>query len=324
MSQRLYEHLVKLIVTWVLCGSWLLVSCGGGTGGGQAPTPPPPVGPVTSIRVTSGTPQSAAIDTTFAPLVVTVLDIYANPFNGAVVTFTAPATGASGTFVGGENTATTNASGVATSAMFRPNGIVGGPYVVTATVAGLATPADFNLTNIQAGPSKNYSFYLGGMESSKYGCNYYGVAGAVTIDVNGHVIAGEQDYKDDWKAASPQPSGDTIFGGELSVSATTGQGTLTLITNDLALGVNGIETLGVQFVNVNHALIVGFDGIVTSIGSLDLQTLPSTLNGSFAFALLGTDAGENATTAGGVFSISGTSLTNGVYDFDNTGLTTGT
>jgi len=320
MSQRLYEHLAKLTAALVLCGSWLLVSCGGGAGGGQVITPPPPVGPPISIRVTSGTPQSVAIDTTFAPLVVAVQDIYTNPSNGAVVTFTAPTTRASAMFAGGQNTATTDASGVATSAMFRPNGVVGGPYAVTATVAGVALPADFNLTNIQAGPSKNYAFYLSGMESCKYGCNPYGLAGSVTIDVNGNVLAGEQDYKDDWHAASPESSGDTIMGGELSVSATTGQGTLTLITNDAALGVNGIETLGVQFVNANHALIVAFDGIVTSSGSLGLQAAPSPLNGSFAFTLLGTDGGDYATAAGGVFSISGTSLTNGVYDYDDTGL----
>jgi hypothetical protein len=278
------------------------------------------VGPPASITATSGTPQSAAVNTEFlAPMVATVLDVGGNQVTGAVVTFTAPAAGASGAFLAGQNTATTNTSGVATSAMFRPNGIAGGPYEVLATVAGVATPAVFTLTNMAAGASKNYSFYLSGLESARFGQDSYGLAGSVTIDVNGNVLGGEQDYKDDWKAASPQPSGDTIMGGELTVNASTGLGTLSLITNNGDWGTNGIETLGVQFVNINHALIIQFDGSATSSGSLDLQTLPSTLEGSFSFTLLGTDSEDWGAVAGGVFSISGTSLTNGIYDFDDTG-----
>src|ERR1019366_2472908 len=102
---------------------------------------------------------------------------------------------------------------------------------------------------------------------------------------------------------SPEPSGDTITGGTLTVDGT-GQGTLTLITDNAALGVSGTETLGVQFVNTNHALIVQFDGSATSSGSMDLQTLPSTLSGGYAFTLSGVDTSYNSVVAGGVFSIS--------------------
>src|SRR2546430_17657173 len=55
------------------------------------------------------------------------------PVPGVVVTFAAPAaTGASGTFAGNVNTATTNASGIATSAVFTANATAGS-YNVTAT-----------------------------------------------------------------------------------------------------------------------------------------------------------------------------------------------
>jgi hypothetical protein len=64
------------------------------------------------------------------------------------VTFTAPASGASGTFAGGTNTATTNAQGIATANTFTANNIAGGPYNVTASAAGVATPANFSLTNL--------------------------------------------------------------------------------------------------------------------------------------------------------------------------------
>jgi hypothetical protein len=100
-----------------------------------------------SISPTSGTPQRTTLNAPFAaPLVATVKDSGGNPVSGAMVTFTPPTSGASGTFAGGANTATTNSSGVATSAVFTANAKVG-TYSVTATVSGVATPASFSLTN---------------------------------------------------------------------------------------------------------------------------------------------------------------------------------
>src|ERR1700677_1665014 len=68
-----------------------------------------------TIAATLGTPQSVPINMPFAPLVATVNDAKGNPIAGAVVTFSAPASGAGGTFAGGINTALTNSSGVAAS-----------------------------------------------------------------------------------------------------------------------------------------------------------------------------------------------------------------
>ncbi|HEY1758522.1 MAG TPA: Ig-like domain-containing protein [Bryobacteraceae bacterium] len=104
-----------------------------------------------SLAVLAGTPQSSAINTTFAtPLQAVVKDFGGNPVSGIVVTFTAPGSGASGLF--SNTTATiavaTNSSGVA-SASFTANGTTGGPYLVTAASPGLAT-VDFSLTNTSA------------------------------------------------------------------------------------------------------------------------------------------------------------------------------
>jgi hypothetical protein len=283
------------------------------------------VGAPASITATSGTPQSATIDTAFAAaLVATVLDKGSNPVSGVTVTFTAPTTGASGTFANGTNTtmATTNASGVATSTTFSANGTVGGPYIVTATVAGVSTPANFSLTNLSAVvTSSNYSFYVSGLEdlNEEGGVpNSYALAGSVTIDSNGTVAGGEQDYNDGFGLLSPA-GGDKITGGTLALNATTGQGTLTLITNNLNLGVKGTEILAVQFVNTKHALVVQFDGTATSSGSMDVQTLSNTLNdGNYAFTLSGVDTLYFPIVLGGVFQISdtGTKLA-GFYDVDD-------
>ena len=278
-------------------------------------------GPVVSITATSGTPQSATVNTPFAaPLVVTVVDRNQNPVSGALVTFEPPATatGASVAFAGGVNTATTNASGVATSAPFTANGSVGS-YTVTATVASGSGPANFSLTNTAI----SFAFYLNGLEVVNGGPNFYALAGSVTVDGNGNVLGGEQDYNDGLGLLSPQPSGDTILPGTaaLTVDPTTGQGTLTLTTNNASLGVSGVETLGIQFVNTNHALIVQFDGSATSSGSMDTQTLASTLNdGNYAFTLSGVDPAYLSIVLGGVFSIStsGTAL-QGTFDVDDSG-----
>jgi len=91
-----------------------------------------------SISASSGTPQSATVGTAFAsPLVALVENASGNPVSGATVTFTAPSSGASGSFAGGVNTATTNSSGVATSAAFTANS-TSGSYTVTASVAGVS------------------------------------------------------------------------------------------------------------------------------------------------------------------------------------------
>src|SRR5216684_2047439 len=124
----------------------VVVTVGGVASNGMAFTV---TGPPASVTASGGTPQSAAINTGFtAPLVATVTDAGNNGVSGVVVTFTAPTSGASGSFAGGLNTATTNGSGVAASAAFTANATAGGPYNVTASVAGVATPASFSLTNL--------------------------------------------------------------------------------------------------------------------------------------------------------------------------------
>ncbi len=266
-----------------------------------------------SITATDGAAQSTRFGANFAtPLVVTVLDAGGNPVTGATVTFTPPATGASGTFLGGTNTSTTNASGIATSADFTANSIVGGPYLVTATVPGVGSSASFSLTNTPA----QFSFYLSGLEQSNDvdGRNFYALAGSINLDGTGRVLGGVQDYNDGYGYTSPEPSGDSITGGNLIVDSVTGQGTLTLITNNALLGVNGTETLGVQFVNPKHAMIIQFDGTGTSTGGMDLQTLPASLNGAFSFTISGINANYEASVSGGVFTVNGNAVQNGVLD----------
>jgi hypothetical protein len=290
----------------------------------------PPGGTITA---TAGTPQSAAINTPFAAVLQATIMSGGAPVVGVKVTFAAPSSNASGTFASSKTateTDTTDSSGVAKSSVFTANGTFGS-YTVTAsppTTSGISGTATYNLTNtVSLAGATLFSFNLSGLEAINTGPNFYALAGSVAIDSNGNVIAGEQDYNDGFGITSPQPDGDSIIGGTLTVNSTTGQGTLSLITNNPSVGVantdgNGVETLGVQFVNAKHALIIQFDGSATSSGSMDFQTLPSTLSGGYAFTLSGVDASSYASVVyGGVFTITGSTL-QGVYDVDDLGANT--
>jgi hypothetical protein len=110
-------------------------------------------GGAATVTATAGGGQHAAVTTAFpVALSVAVTDQYGNPVPALSVTFTAPASGASGTFAGGGTTATatTDAQGVATAPAFTANDTAGGPYTVNATVGGVATPATFALSNTPA------------------------------------------------------------------------------------------------------------------------------------------------------------------------------
>ncbi len=99
-----------------------------------------------AISATAGTPQSATVGNVFAaPLQATVTES-GIPRSGVLVTFAAPANGASGSF-SGNATVATDSNGVATAPAFTANSIVGGPYNVTATEAVGSTSAVFALTN---------------------------------------------------------------------------------------------------------------------------------------------------------------------------------
>jgi hypothetical protein len=110
-------------------------------------------GPPASIAATAGTPQSAPVNTAFATnLAATVTDVYGNPVPNNTVTFSAPTSGASGSFAGGVNTAKTNSAGVATAAVFKAN-TVAGSYTVTAGTGTLITNPGFALSNLAGAPA---------------------------------------------------------------------------------------------------------------------------------------------------------------------------
>jgi Zn-dependent metalloprotease len=103
------------------------------------------------LTVMSGSGQEAVPLTAFtAPLVPLLTDQYYNPIPGVDVTFTAPLTGASGTFADTSSNEThviTGSDGLAVSPIFTANA-ASGSYTVNATTTGVTSPASFLLKNV--------------------------------------------------------------------------------------------------------------------------------------------------------------------------------
>jgi hypothetical protein len=193
--------------------------------------------------------------------------------------------------------------------------------------------------------TNNFVFYAAGTDSQGL---TYSIAGSVQISADGNntIMGGVQDFNDGNAdtgiGTSPQPSGDAILpvstdGSVLSTlvffADGSGNATLTLVTNNPALGVPegaagsvvGVETFALTFTNVansNHAIIAEFDGTATSLGSYDQQTLPTSAfaGTSFSFTASGVDSGGFAIAEGGVFSLDGSGNVTGTADVNDAGV----
>jgi hypothetical protein len=309
MNRRAYTGIFAAVV---------FVAFGFLTGCSSSKSTPPP--PTIAITATGGTPQNVATGTAFAALSATVTS-GGTPSSGVSVTFTAPSSGASCAFPGGATeTDTTDSSGVATSSTCTANSTTGA-FTVTATAVGATSPANFSLTNVAPVTAGNYVFSVSGEDNFASGPLYYAAVGALTIDSNGNVTAGEEDYNDAAGTTSPgEPVPDTIAaGGTLVVDPVSGLGTLTITSSFTGVGVSGVQTFAVQFVNPNHALITEFDGFATSSGSLDLQSVTGIDAGNYSFAMSGVDSGYFSWDFGGVFT---TSTGAGFVDINDDGTVT--
>ena len=141
----------------VTAGTYQLAAQSGSLGSATSPPFRITPGPPAVIRATAGTPQSAAVLTAFvAPLEVAVTDTSGNPISGVSVFFTAPTSGASGTFGGSSSASIITGDRGTASATLTANGTPG-TYVVSAAIAAVAGPATFSLTNV-ATPARVLAF----------------------------------------------------------------------------------------------------------------------------------------------------------------------
>jgi len=274
------------------------------------------------LAPTGGNLQTATVSTDFGTALQATATSNGSPVPGLTVTFTAPASGASGTFAGGGITdvETTNALGIATATQFKANSTAGA-FTLTASAPG-ATSANFNLTNTAVTTLKagNYVFALSGFDANGFP---YSLAGVFTVAANS-ITGGELDFVDYSFADNDQINsvGSTIS------TATDGNLLFTLAacsatdctTTDPNLGVNGVVTLDASFLpqNSDKAFVIEFDSSATSSGTLDFQTSTvAPAAGGYAFGLNGLDTFANPMAMGGVLNItsSGTiSVSGSVFD----------
>jgi hypothetical protein len=142
-----------------------------------------------AIAVQAGDSQSTSINTNFATqLAVKVTNGTGTGIQGLVVTFTAPSSGASGTFSGSAvtTTATTNSSGIATATTIKANGTTGA-FVVNATVAGIATPTIFNLTNLAAA-ANSITINQGNSQSTAINSDFTTSLRVQVYDINNNLL----------------------------------------------------------------------------------------------------------------------------------------
>ena len=213
-------------------------------------------GQPTQMNASTGTPQSAAVSTAFGTLLsVTVTDASNNPVQGVVVTFTAPSSGAGGTFANSTNTtqATTNASGVATATTFTANTQAGGPYNVAATATGLPT-VNFALTNT-AGAATQMTANAGATPQSAQVTQAFGtLLGVIVLDANNNPVQGALVT---FTAPGSGASG-TFANGTATTQATTnasGAATATIFTaNTHAGGPYNVAATATRLTSVNFVL----------------------------------------------------------------------
>lgn len=229
-----------------------------------------------SIAVSSGSPQSATVNTTFGSLVAVVRDAAGNNLQGASVTFTAPGSGASGSFASSA-TVLTNASGLATAPAFTANTIAGS-YTVTASSVG--TPASFSLVNT---PGAAASLAVSAPPSATAGTSFN-----VTVtarDSFGNTATGYSGtvHFTSTDPGATLPADGTLTNGVRTLSATlvTGGSRTITATDTVTSGINGVSG-AVNVSALADLSITKTDGVTTA-----------TPGGSVTYTITASNAGPS-------------------------------
>ncbi len=140
-----------------------------------------------TITVAGGSPQNTIVGTLFATaLQARIVDAYGNPLANIPVTFTAPATGPTGTF-GALTTVLTDALGIATAPALTADNQLG-TFTATATAVGLA-PADYTLTNTVGAPAI-VTVYAGSNQSTGVTTAFATTLSVLVTDPFGNPVPG--------------------------------------------------------------------------------------------------------------------------------------
>jgi hypothetical protein len=140
------ENMIRRAQWVILALLFLALAFGTGCTSNTASVPP---AQVTTVAASGAYQQDAVVGTQYTSPFTVLVTTNGTPVGGVVVTFTAPTSGAGGTFNGNPfYSTTTNASGVATSGLFTANGTIG-TYNVIAASPSTESTATFNCGNTE-------------------------------------------------------------------------------------------------------------------------------------------------------------------------------
>jgi hypothetical protein len=285
--------------------------------------------PNVAITVTAGSPLDAGSAEQVSAVVT-------GDTTSAGVSWSASCTQTAGAGCGTFNPVSSPGSNNPTTSYTAPASVpTGGTVTITATslAAGVSAVGTAEVT-IQ--PNSNLGFLTGSytlLLSGQNSAGFFAVVGSLTADGRGGITNGEEYINAALSVCSPSAATSPVT-GTYSVGAD-GRGSMTLQTgNANCFGTSGVQTLSFvvvggpgQSTTAVRALVTEFDNTSAS-GSLDLQTLGATINGSYAFTMSGIDvaatniSGAVAADVGGVFVASGGAITSGFLDENDQGTST--
>lgn len=270
----------------------------------------------TTLVITAGNAQTVTPLSPFTTnLQVQVKDQFSNPSAGVSVIFTAPLTGASGTFANSTNTVTvqTDATGTATATLLTASA-TRGSFTISGLAAGIATPASFSET-IAGNPSPQLQVsYTPATNPQIYGQTIQLTAKLVPSSLNGTNATGTVTFYDKGNSIGtatvisgsatlsylPLVGSNQIFtasyGGDTNFSASTNSTSAALTVNALAI------TVAVPSITVPYNPAFGAS-IPTSAAALAMS---ATLTGVIAVDTA--NVSSNATSTGFAYNSSSGAL----------------
>jgi CSLREA domain-containing protein len=211
-----------------------------------------------SIAATSGSGQSREIYLTFSsPLVATVSSAFGEPVAGGLVLFSAPLTGASGTFSGGSTTATITIDGLgrATTPDFTANPVPGS-YSVSSSIYGSSTSTSFSLTNTKGSTA---TVLTSSVNPSDFGES---VTFTATVTSAGGTPTGTVQFRE----------GPDLFGTPVTCVAGAGHTcTAQISTSSLGVGTHNISAEYSGDANFVNSLAFNFSQTIKPVPSLSIN-----------------------------------------------------
>jgi hypothetical protein len=159
-----------------------------------------------------------------------------------------------------------------------------------------------------------FAFSLSGTDVSA-NLNPLATVGAFTLDANGTITTGVQDYN-----YSFVPSTNLGLSGVVGVGSGTAPGTATLVSSFYPSGL----TFDVYPISATHLKVIESDGLAVVVGDAFAQTSASIPSGNLVFNMAGFDVtGESPFVAGGLMSSGGTTISSGSEDVNEGGVVDG-